>query len=372
MTQESIFALAYEDETELPQSPSADRSRFIKPALVSLAGLLAAGAVIWGVDRFEGSDKASAHESTRAQTLAYVNAELTPQQLQQLLAETDGDEAEIIVNGDDAKVRNAAIPLSGLPVEQANPFFLGQRAGTDAERALLCMTQAVYFEAGFEPESGKRAVAQVVLNRMRHPSYPNSVCGVIYEGSNRRVCQFSFTCDGSLRRIPAAGAWASARAVAVAALAGHVEASVGTATHYHADYVLPNWAFKLAKITKIGAHIFYRFPGKWGGTSTLRGTYAGHEIIPSLKQSLSDEIEMAELAAGQDALQIPTQAAESVDITDRRAANDIGGRLDVSKGWTLSIPDPTATRSSYEALTAKQSQSAVTSNTAAAPVEAAQ
>lgn len=371
MTQDSIFTATYGDAYDEEQDTSPGRAlptRFVKPALVALAGVLAAGLIIWGVDRFEGSDQASAHETTRAQTLAYANADLSPQQLQELLAETDGDEAEIIVNGDDAKLRNAAIPLSGLPVEQANPFFMAQRTGTDAERALLCMTQAVYFEAGFEPESGKRAVAQVVLNRMRHPSYPNSVCGVIYEGSNRRVCQFSFTCDGSLRRIPAAGAWQSARAVAIAALAGHVEASVGTATHYHADYVLPNWAFKLAKITKIGAHIFYRFPGKWGGTSTLRNVYAGHEVIPSLKQSLSDEIEMAELAAGQDALQIPTGAAESVDITDRRAANDIGGRLDVSKGWTLSIPDPTATRSSYEALTAKQSPT----NTAAAPAEAAQ
>jgi spore germination cell wall hydrolase CwlJ-like protein len=69
------------------------------------------------------------------------------------------------------------------------------------------MTQAVYYEAAYEPLQGRRAVAQVVLNRVRHPAFPNSVCGVVYQGSNQRVCQFSFTCDGSLNRKPSAAAW---------------------------------------------------------------------------------------------------------------------------------------------------------------------
>src|SRR3546814_8987348 len=74
-----------------------------------------------------------------------------------------------------------------------------------------CLTQAIYYEAANEPLKGKRAVAQVVLNRLRHPAYPNSVCGVVYEGVNDPVCQFSFTCDGSLLRQPMARQWNESR-----------------------------------------------------------------------------------------------------------------------------------------------------------------
>src|SRR5207253_7963289 len=116
--------------------------------------------------------------------------------------------------------------------------------------ALRCLTQAIYYEAANEPETGKRAVAQVVINRMRHPAYPKSVCGVVYEGANAAVCQFSFTCDGALLRAPAQRQWAESRAVAEAALAGNVLPEVGSATNYHADYVLPRWAFTLGKITQ--------------------------------------------------------------------------------------------------------------------------
>src|SRR3546814_14176438 len=75
---------------------------------------------------------------------------------------------------------------------------------------------------------GQQAVAQVVLNRVRNPAFPNSVCGTVYEGSSRSTgCQFTFTCDGSLtaRREPAA--WERARQVAQMALAGFVYAPVG-------------------------------------------------------------------------------------------------------------------------------------------------
>src|SRR3546814_6638838 len=130
-----------------------------------------------------------------------------------------------------------------------------------------CLTQAIYYESANEPLKGKRAVAQVVLNRLRHPAYPNSVCGVVYEGVNDPVCQFSFTCDGSLLRQPMARQWNESRRVAAEALAGTVEPSVGSATHYHADYVLPRWAYTLAKIEKIGVHVFYRFPGRAGRRS---------------------------------------------------------------------------------------------------------
>jgi hypothetical protein len=112
---------------------------------------------------------------------------------------------------------------------------------------------------------GKRGVAQVVLNRVRHPAFPNSVCGVVMQGSNRTTgCQFTFSCDGSLYRRPSPQGWQSARQTALAALSGAVEPSVGMATHYHADYVRPYWASSLDKVAVIGTHIFYRWSGSWG------------------------------------------------------------------------------------------------------------
>ena len=149
----------------------------------------------------------------------------------------------------------------------------------DQRRALLCLTQAVYYEAGFEPLEGRRAVAQVVLNRMRHPAFPKSVCGVVYQ-SNGRVCQFTFVCDGALYRAPARGAWQQAEEVARAALAGYVERAVGEATHYHADYVAPRWAPLLAKVAQIGQHIFYRWPGAWGQPAAFTGRYIGEPRDP--------------------------------------------------------------------------------------------
>ena len=147
-------------------------------------------------------------------------------------------------------------------------------------RSIDCLTQASYYEAATESDEGKRAVAQVVLNRLRHPAYPKSVCGVVYQGSQRTTgCQFSFTCDGSLARVPAVAAWDRARDVASQALAGYVYAPVGTSTHYHADYVFPYWAITLVKLKKIGAHIFYRMTGPAGAPAGFSGKYAGGETV---------------------------------------------------------------------------------------------
>ncbi len=160
----------------------------------------------------------------------------------------------------DAVAINAAVPISTLPNPAARPF--GAAFGSDADRlrALECLTAAVYYESATEPLDGQRAVAQVVLNRVRHRAFPNSVCGVVYQGSERSTgCQFSFTCDGSLARTPSLSGWARARRIAAAALAGSVYAPVGLATHYHTYRVHPHWASSLVKSAMIGAHIFYRW-----------------------------------------------------------------------------------------------------------------
>lgn len=188
--------------------------------------------------------------------------------------ELDGSLTELLeankilpLTAEEAREANEDIPFSQEPVEPARSVRLDQYAFTDAEidRAVECLTSAIYYEAGFQPDQGKRAVAQVILNRVRHPAYPASVCDVIYEGSQRKTgCQFTFTCDGSLFRPPQSAAWQAARTVAIKAVTGTVEPSVGMATHYHADYVLPYWAKSLTKIDQVGQHIFYRWRGNWG------------------------------------------------------------------------------------------------------------
>lgn len=170
----------------------------------------------------------------------------------------------------------------GLDAVKAAPaaVFRGVTA-LDSYRALNCLTSAIYYEAGNEPEDGQRAVAQVVLNRVRSPLWPNTVCGVVYQGSERTDfrCQFTFSCDGAMARAPMAAAWARARRVAADALGGQVYAPVGLATHYHTLAVRPDWSSSLRAVAVIGAHIFYRNPGFNGTEAAFRDIYLGRETI---------------------------------------------------------------------------------------------
>ncbi len=151
-------------------------------------------------------------------------------------------------------------------------------SGVDRNRAEQCMTAAIYYEAASEPDAGQRAVAQVVLNRVAHPAFPNTVCGVVYQGSERSTgCQFSFTCDGSLARIPNRFFWERAAMVARAALSGYVYTPVGLATHYHTFAVHPSWNAKMINVANIGAHRFFRMPGRAGEPGAFRFAYVGGE-----------------------------------------------------------------------------------------------
>ncbi len=124
-----------------------------------------------------------------------------------------------------------------------------------------CLTQAVYYEAGIEPTQGKLAVAEVILNRVAHPAYPGTICEVVYQGSTRQTgCQFTFTCDGALKRRPNARLWELSRDVAAHIIMGLYAPRTDQATHYHATYVDPVWNAGLIRTTQIGQHIFYRFP----------------------------------------------------------------------------------------------------------------
>ena len=177
---------------------------------------------------------------------------------------------------------NSQLPFASGPNPAALPFSTAAGSSESQARALECLTSAVYYEAGQESAAGQQAVAQVVLNRVRNPAFPASVCGVVFQGSTRSTgCQFTFTCDGSLARAPEAGAWNRAREVARAALAGFVLPTVGNATHYHANYVAPYWAPTLAKTAVVGAHIFYRWSGGWGQPSAFTKRWSGREDSPA-------------------------------------------------------------------------------------------
>jgi len=188
-----------------------------------------------------------------------------------------------------ARLENASIPFSARPAAPAPGFILASADPVDSARALTCLTQAVYYEAANEPVEGQQAVAQVVLNRLRNPIYPKTVCGVIYQGSTQRTgCQFTFTCDGSLARPPEPRRWARSQEVAREALAGFVQPAVGAATNYHADYVAPAWNRSMVKLVQIGLHIFY-------GSGPLSSAYAGGE--PQEPGSVSREAAASDIPA---------------------------------------------------------------------------
>jgi spore germination cell wall hydrolase CwlJ-like protein len=141
-------------------------------------------------------------------------------------------------------------------------------ASAHTEAQIKCLATAIYFEARGEPEQGQVAVAQVVLNRVKNPAYPNTICGVVYQNKNMRYrCQFSFACDRRADRVTDARSWKEANDIAHKAVADQKDmflADVGTSTHYHAVYVRPRWARTMKKMDKIGRHIFYKtYGGGW-------------------------------------------------------------------------------------------------------------
>ena len=218
---------------------------------------------------------------------------------------------------------NQTIPLAGGPNPAAAPFAYKGNAAT-RERALQCLASAVYYEAGSQDTDGERAVAQVVLNRVRHPAFPGSICDVVYQGSTRPTgCQFTFTCDGSLYRQPDLAGWRRAYQVARFAIGGYVYRPVGYATHYHADYVVPYWAPTLSKNAIVGAHIFYRWAGGWGRPAAFAKNYSGREpnAVALRNAALAAEAATANQAS-EDAIEVAAQipGAEAKAAPDGRVA----------------------------------------------------
>ena len=231
---------------------------------------------------------------------------------------------------------NRKLPFAQRRDVAAREFIL-RTDGDNRGRAIDCLAQAVYYEAASEGADGQRAVAQVVLNRLRHPAYPASVCGVVYQGSERVMgCQFTFTCDGSLMRRPNVAMFAAARMIAIEALAGRVYAPVGHATNYHADYVLPYWASSLDKQVQVGRHIFYRLKGGLGSNNAFGQRYAGREpavvpqstiILSAEALAQSDEVLAPELPGTTDKGPPNPIIAADATIREPLAADDRSGVL---------------------------------------------
>jgi len=179
------------------------------------------------------------------------------------LKDDDGASGGVIIKGPSPQKVVQGVKLkrtvtaSRKPVDKATQQAIARRRVQMAEEN--CLARAVYFEARSESELGQLAVAKVILNRVKDPEYPKSICGVVYQGSGRRnSCQFSFACDGLPDDVRSAAAWANSKRIAKMAISGDAKvAAIGSATNYHADYVNPKWAKSMKRLIKIGRHVFY-------------------------------------------------------------------------------------------------------------------
>ena len=211
-----------------------------------------------------------------------------------------------IVPAADGSTGTVALPTLPIPpgaviadsgVVSARPFRWGPATAIDRARAMQCLTAAIYYEANGETIDGQRAVAQVVLNRARHPAFPDSVCGVVYQGVERAHCQFSFVCDGALSRAPSIAGWTRAARIAAVALSGGVYAPVGLATHYHSFAVTPAWNRAMVMTDMVGAHLFHRWKGYWGTAAAMNRAYAGGEMLPPLPPAPSQPMTIGDATA---------------------------------------------------------------------------
>lgn len=187
-----------------------------------------------------------------------------------------------------------AVAVAEAAVQPATASAAEQVAQPKPTRAseLECLTQAVYFEARGESARGQQAVATVIMNRVKNPSFPKTVCGVVYQGANRRHgCQFSFACDGMVERVVESNAWERARKVAGRALAGAVLRDVGSATHFHTTEVAPAWGSRMLRTAQVGLHVFYRFNPR--GTHTAAPKAEREAVFASSTPTSPIELRLA-------------------------------------------------------------------------------
>lgn len=270
-----------------------------------------------------------------------------------------GDAAATLGEGIHSDAENAPVTVDPVAGPAARALRI-DNSEVDRTRAIQCLTAAIYYEAASEPDAGQRAVAQVVLNRVAHPSYPKTVCGVVYQGSERSTgCQFSFTCDGALARAPNRLFWLRAENVARAALAGFVYTPVGLATHYHTIQIHPYWADSLAYVGTIGAHRFYRFGGRAGQPATFRFAYLGGEpaAAPHARDAAADRapdpvLDPLAVQRAWDAAPLAAASAAGTTATGRAAPAPVYAQELQSRGGDAlyrgdRLPEATGIRPEY-------------------------
>lgn len=226
---------------------------------------------------------------------------------------------------------NLAIPFVGLGTDRPAPLHVD--TGSEGyRRGLDCLASALIYEAGND-RGGQAAVAQVILNRVRHPAFPHSICAVVYQGSDRTTgCQFTFTCDGALARMPPPAAWRQAQQTAAAFLAGEIDPAVGMATHYHTNWVHPYWSATLDKVAQVDTHLFFRWRGNWGRKAAFAAAYNGDEpyqrklaLLSPAHRSASEATAASLTTAGQAAEPAASEAALSQKPGEHFILLDIGG-----------------------------------------------
>lgn len=223
---------------------------------------------------------------------------------------------QIAVDAIETKSRENARPRN---LFQNASFTTRDLQNADKSRAEIdCLAEAVYYEARSESTSGQMAVAEVVLNRVADSRYPNTVCEVVYQGEYRTTgCQFTFTCDGSKRRVPRGRAWDRSRAVALHVSLGLARERTGNATHYHTYYVDPYWSAGLVETRTIGSHIFYRFPqtqNEWRITQVAMQARARHDrAVEALEAAAEVPAEQPELVIDVSA----TSTADTINAASR-------------------------------------------------------
>lgn len=176
------------------------------------------------------------------------------------------------LESEDQVIAALAAAAGEMDVEDSlisHPAGVAMVAPSEMGASWRCLTEAIYFEARGESTRGQFAVAEVILNRVDSRVYPDTVCGVVTQGTGRKyACQFTYTCDGKAEVVKNKKAFVKAARIAKTLLEGRPRVLTGNATHYHTTAVNPRWAKKLEKTTQIGVHIFYRFPSRVSQTGS--------------------------------------------------------------------------------------------------------
>jgi hypothetical protein len=300
----------------------ADRRVLLSAALIGSGVGLALGAVYMA-----GGMARAATDHTRAERVAQVAAGQFSESVLEReaadpvvlrIAQAHDPEAGPETGDDETADRQLQALTERLQAKEAHPEAM------QAARDLDCLTDAVYYEARGEDKRGQQAVATVVLNRVKNPSFPKSVCGVVFQRASGG-CQFSFACDGSMhhgRR--ETDAWDDARHIAARALSGYVLRDVGSATHFHTIDVAPEWGPKMLRVAQIGLHVFYRFNPHAHDVNPIAAPEPQHAVFVSAPTGEAPTLRLAAALVQKPDAQTPPAPAAAKAVAELPKAPPAG------------------------------------------------